>query len=151
RFQLLTRDGIVFFNDPDSEHAGVIRLDGGVLPIAKYDPKDPNQGLSGQSDQPDPSHQPTPPGSTRPQSSTAAPTTDALTVRIAVSSTRPGVGRAVAARVTSPSRPGPVSARWTFGDGQGADGLRAGHAWAAAGTYQLSVVAMFPDGRTATA
>ena len=38
RFQLLARDGIVFFNDPDSERAGVIRLDGSVIHIAKYDP-----------------------------------------------------------------------------------------------------------------
>src|SRR6266511_3566374 len=38
RFQLVSRDGVVFFNDPDSEHAGVIRFDGGVRPVAKYDP-----------------------------------------------------------------------------------------------------------------
>jgi PKD domain/Divergent InlB B-repeat domain len=37
RFQLLTRDGVVFFNDPDSERAGVIRLDGGFQAVAKYD------------------------------------------------------------------------------------------------------------------
>ena len=30
RFQLVARDGVVFFNDPNSERAGVIRLDGGV-------------------------------------------------------------------------------------------------------------------------
>jgi hypothetical protein len=52
RFQLLTRDGIVFFNDPDSERAGVVRLDGGVGKIAKYDPADPSKGLSGQAAKP---------------------------------------------------------------------------------------------------
>src|SRR2546429_72296 len=46
RFQLLTRDGVVFFNDPDSEHAGVIRLDGGVRPVAKYNPRNPGAGLT---------------------------------------------------------------------------------------------------------
>src|SRR5215470_3404510 len=46
RFQLLTRDGIVFFNDPASERSGVIELNGGIHKIAKYDPKDPNKGLS---------------------------------------------------------------------------------------------------------
>jgi hypothetical protein len=45
-FQLLTRDGMVFFNDRDSEQAGVIRLDGGVEDIAKYDVKDPKKGLN---------------------------------------------------------------------------------------------------------
>jgi len=38
RFQLLTHDGIVFFNDPNSEHAGVIRHDGTVIHVPKYDP-----------------------------------------------------------------------------------------------------------------
>ena len=46
-FQLLTRDGVVFFNDPNSERAGVVRLDGGVTQIAKYDPADPSKGLQG--------------------------------------------------------------------------------------------------------
>jgi hypothetical protein len=45
-FQLLTRDGVVFFNDRESELAGVIRLDGGVENVAKYDAKDPDKGLN---------------------------------------------------------------------------------------------------------
>jgi PASTA domain/PKD domain len=46
QFQLLNRDGKVFFNDPDSEQAGVIQLDGGVDNIAKYDASNPNKGLN---------------------------------------------------------------------------------------------------------
>jgi regulation of enolase protein 1 (concanavalin A-like superfamily) len=46
RYQLLTRDGVVFFNDPNSERAGVVRLDGGVTRIGKYDPRDPDKGLT---------------------------------------------------------------------------------------------------------
>jgi hypothetical protein len=46
QFQLLTRDNVVFYNDQDSEQAGVIRLDGTVQPTAKYDPKDPKKGLN---------------------------------------------------------------------------------------------------------
>ena len=46
-FQLLNRDGVVFFNDPNSERAGVVQLDGGVTQIAKYDPADPSKGLTG--------------------------------------------------------------------------------------------------------
>jgi hypothetical protein len=45
RFQLLTRDGVVFFNDPNSEKAGVVLLDGGIRNAAKYDPGDPSKGL----------------------------------------------------------------------------------------------------------
>lgn len=45
QFELLTRDGIVFYNDPDSERAGVIQLDGSVRPAAKYNPKDPAKGV----------------------------------------------------------------------------------------------------------
>ncbi|MFJ4578288.1 PKD domain-containing protein [Streptomyces echinatus] len=45
RFQLLTRDGVVFFNDPVSERAGVVRLDGEVVKVAKYDPARPDKGV----------------------------------------------------------------------------------------------------------
>src|SRR2546421_892924 len=46
RFQLLARDGVMFFNDPDSEHAGVLQLDGGVRLVPKYDPRHPGAGLT---------------------------------------------------------------------------------------------------------
>lgn len=45
RFQLINRDGLVFFNDPNSERAGVIRLDGTVVSVAKYDPGNPKAGV----------------------------------------------------------------------------------------------------------
>jgi hypothetical protein len=44
-FQLITRDGVVFFNDPETERAGVIHLDGTVAKAAKYDPRNPGKGL----------------------------------------------------------------------------------------------------------
>ncbi|WP_370964380.1 PASTA domain-containing protein [Amycolatopsis sp. cg9] len=59
-FQLINRDGIVFFNDPATERAGVIRLDGSVKPIAKYDPADPRKGLH--DDHPAPPAPPAPSG-----------------------------------------------------------------------------------------
>ncbi|MFD1051146.1 hypothetical protein ACFQ1S_39250, partial [Kibdelosporangium lantanae] len=46
RFQLLNRDGVVFFNDPQSERAGVIELDGKVQRTNKYDPKNPQKGTT---------------------------------------------------------------------------------------------------------
>jgi hypothetical protein len=45
-FQLLSRDGVVFYNDTNSERAGVIEFNGGVRSAAKYDPADPDKGLS---------------------------------------------------------------------------------------------------------
>jgi hypothetical protein len=44
-FQLFLVQGFVFFNDPDSERAGVIHLDGSVAAVAKYDPTDPRSSL----------------------------------------------------------------------------------------------------------
>ncbi|OXM63542.1 hypothetical protein CF165_30555 [Amycolatopsis vastitatis] len=58
-FQLLTRDGIVFFNDPATERAGVIHLDGTVRDIAKYDPKNPAKGVHSDSGQVPAPQQPT--------------------------------------------------------------------------------------------
>jgi hypothetical protein len=45
RFELLTRDGYAFYNDRDSEHAGVISLDGTVRRVTKYNPESPDEGL----------------------------------------------------------------------------------------------------------
>ncbi|SMC59665.1 InlB B-repeat-containing protein [Kibdelosporangium aridum] len=47
RFELLVRDGVVFYNDTNSERAGVIQLDGTVVNAAKYDAKNPARGLNG--------------------------------------------------------------------------------------------------------
>lgn len=45
-FQLLVRDSVVFYNDPGSEKAGVIHLDGTATRSAKYDPGNPAKGLT---------------------------------------------------------------------------------------------------------
>jgi PKD repeat protein len=44
-FELTPRDGFVFYNDPLSQRSGVIRLDGSVQRISKYNPADPSQQL----------------------------------------------------------------------------------------------------------
>jgi len=44
-FQLFDRDGIAFYNDPQSERAGVVHLDGSFTAVAKYDPADPSAGI----------------------------------------------------------------------------------------------------------
>ncbi|PBC75976.1 hypothetical protein BX265_0672 [Streptomyces sp. TLI_235] len=47
-FQLLTHDGIIFYNSPDTEQAGIIHLDGGILKTPKYDAKHPSPDRSKQ-------------------------------------------------------------------------------------------------------
>src|SRR6266511_2953475 len=180
KFQLLTRDGLVFFNDPDSEQAGVIDLDGGFTPVAKYDPAHPdrnlhNPGAGGgegpsagqppagqppvdqpqQPDTPDkapPNKTPPPqPDPPKPPDPPSPPVPGQPRVRIVVSNTDPFVGDPVTLRATGvPGGPEPTAARWDFGDGQGGMGLRVNHQWDTPRNYQVSVQATFPDNRTAT-
>ena len=170
RFQLLTRDGVVFFNDPDSEHAGVIRLDGGVRQIAKYDPKDPAKGTGTSGDAagpdaapkdpaPNPAANPAPnpvpqPPTTAPKprpTPTPTPTGPGQpppTVDIAVAPNTPLVGADAGLQAVGHDGT-PVDARWDFGDGSSGTGTRTSHQWTTARTYQVSVRATFPGGRTA--
>jgi List-Bact-rpt repeat protein len=46
QFQLFNRDGVVFFNDPNSAKAGVLQLDGTLTKAAKYDPDHPDRGVT---------------------------------------------------------------------------------------------------------
>ncbi|MET0238076.1 MAG: PKD domain-containing protein [Kibdelosporangium sp.] len=87
-FQLLSRDGVVFYNDTNSERAGVIQFDGGVRSAAKYDPKDPDHGLSGPGESQE-SHagQPTRTSGRAPDRSTPAGTPPARSSGIPVSET----------------------------------------------------------------
>lgn len=163
-FQLLDRDGVVFFNDPDSEHAGVLTLDGGVRPVAKYttssasapgsasDSPSPSASRSATpTHAPTPTHTPTPTRTPPPVRTTTPPPPVTHTVRIAVSDAQPQVGTDVVLRAVVDAGPAPVSAQWSFGDGATGTGPTTSHQWAAAQTYQVSVRATFPDGRGATA
>jgi PKD repeat protein len=44
-FELLAEDGIVFYNDPGSERAGVVAIDGTFTAVQKYDPDHPGEGV----------------------------------------------------------------------------------------------------------
>jgi hypothetical protein len=44
-FELFVEDGFVFYNDPETERAGVIHLDGSFSPVLKYDPTQPRADL----------------------------------------------------------------------------------------------------------
>jgi hypothetical protein len=166
RFQLLARDGLVFYNDPGNENAGVIRLDGGVHKAVKYDPGNPDAGLTGKPGTPAPppptrpSPAPTPPRTAKPTTippTTPPPTTGGLpstgpAVRIALPSMTVAVDRSVAMQVRTVNDPRPITAAtWTFGDGQRATGVRVGHTWTTLGTFTVNVTATFADGRSSTA
>src|SRR5947199_207345 len=90
-----TRDGVVFFNDPASERAGVLQLDGGVRRIRKYDPANPDKGVTGPGRSGEsapastPSDAPPPPGIPAPPPDPAHPT---ASVRIVLSKPRALVG-----------------------------------------------------------
>ncbi|MFG1609201.1 PKD domain-containing protein [Actinoplanes sp. NPDC049265] len=47
-FQLVARDGLVFFNDPASQRAGLIRANGDVVAVPKYDRTKPSTGTPGE-------------------------------------------------------------------------------------------------------
>jgi hypothetical protein len=158
---------VVFYNDPNSEHAGVIRLDGGVTAVPKYDPADPDKGLSGKDapgnggTPPDnnppgtpPDNQPPPPPN-NPAQDPANPPDQPYTVRISLSKPTAQVGADITLKVVANGDRQPTGARWTFGDGQTGTGTGTGtqvtHHWNAAQTYQVSVRATFLNGRTATA
>ena len=157
QFQLVTRDGVVFFNDPESEHAGVIRLDGGIHKIRKYNPKNPTNGVTGGPGEAPPSSdgaepEPAPPAPSAPSAPSAPddhPDQPAKpdTVRISMSRTTALVGE----EVTVQASPRPSNAVWSFGDGHTGTGPVTTHHWDAPRTYQISVRATFPNGHSATA
>jgi hypothetical protein len=187
RFQLLVRDGVVFYNDTFSERAGVIQLDGSLLKASKYNPGDPQSGLSGpqhnttQPPQPNPSGQANQPGQTtgpaqpagtqvaatdptrpsrpadrpadrpgdrptdrpappvtptttpKPPDPTQPPPKDVPDLEIAISKATPVENEAVTLQVNDKKGKVPVSAHWTFGDGEGS-GVTTTHKWAKAQT-----------------
>jgi hypothetical protein len=63
-FELFDQDGIVFYNDRDSERAGVIHVDGTVAATRKYDPAAPDEGIDNRprDDESPPEEAPPPPG-----------------------------------------------------------------------------------------
>jgi Divergent InlB B-repeat domain/PKD domain len=143
RFQLLSQDGVVFFNDPGSERAGVIRLDGGVQKVSKYTPGHPagsaaSGGEGTKAQQPktkpvDPGQPKQPPGGREPAA-----------VQIEVSTTQPRVNEDIGLGLAVADGPPPVSARWDFGDGDSGTGVSVLHRWKAAGSYLVTVQAMVP-------
>jgi hypothetical protein len=151
RFELLSKDGVVFYNDPDSQRAGVIRLDGTRRPVRKYNPENPGQGLvqPGEGARPPQGGGPTssltqqpPAGSTpRPRQPVSA------AVQIQASATRARVADPITFRIVATSGGGIAAARWSFGDHATAEGVEVSHAWQRPGTFTVLVQATLPNGR----
>jgi len=167
RFELLERDGVVFFNEVGSPRAGVIRPNGTVQPVTKYDPNVP---LTPTSTKPvDDNVSTVPPTSTDsrfPPSSSPRPDTDGPAtpgpgtgppdsplpgVRIEYSKNPAPTGERITLRVVSDGDRTPTSVVWTFGDGQTGSGVTTDHAWRQQGRYQVGAKVTFPDGHTVTA
>jgi PKD repeat protein len=158
RFELVTRDGVVFYNDPDSEHAGVLDLDGRVRAVAKYDPVQLDKGpVDVAVDSRDRRKYPGPPipsGPSDPGPVTTEPGSqpgDAAVAIVVKPSDRGLVGDQFDLTVVprDPARVG--SARWTFGDGTGDTGTSVRHRWTSPGQYQVIVAATTTTGQSASA
>ena len=171
KLQLIPQDDRVFYNDPNSDRAGVIRLDGSTTGFPKYDPSNPTNGLtptpqatpaqtadgttstqtpaSGQTAAPGPS--PTapagPPGPRRrgrerpPRRRVRGDRDDRR-----VESLRRGRGPLTLSVELSDGSP-PSRVDWGFGDASSGVGTQLSHSWAAPGVYQVTARATEPHRR----
>ncbi|RLK53590.1 right-handed parallel beta-helix repeat-containing protein [Actinokineospora cianjurensis] len=172
-FELLERDGIVFYNDRDSERAGVVDWDGGIREVSKYDPVRPDSGpplIAQPGDLPTkpnsadpPRHDPErPPDAKGPEveqpggeSDPRPPTGIGLpplvrdpTVSITVRPRdRAVVGEALEFEARVDGVDAIATAQWTFGDGEVARGVAVRHAWSRPATFQVTLAATLVSGR----
>ncbi|MEV6236936.1 PKD domain-containing protein [Lentzea sp. NPDC051838] len=154
RFELITRDGIVFFNDPRGNAAGVLDLSGdtrtitkhtraedGTAPVpdrstktdqvAKTGQHKPGLGLPTPNDLP---FQPNPP----------APVPAAS---IVVKPGNHGVVGDVFELTMKLQSPGDTTARWSFGDGSEATGTTVRHSWREPGVFTVRATASLSGGK----
>lgn len=168
RFELLNRDGIVFYNDPDGDQAGVLNLDGTQRAVSKYNPTKPDAGANQVAFESPKTSRPSPPtprsgpadalppvNGTGRLENTQPPVVGAPMADIVV---RPGtkgvVGQEFELEVVARSTIGIATARWTFGDGSEATGLSVRHKWDRPGEFRVEVAPMLAIGlpaRVATA
>ncbi|MCR3753796.1 PKD domain-containing protein [Lentzea californiensis] len=160
RFELITRDDIVFFNDPSGNAAGVLDLSGDVRTLTKYtagpagdvpstsDPRtvdqatkvdsrkqQPGLGLPGQADR---------------QANPAQPGLKPLASIVVSPGTHGLVGEEF--ELTAVLRP-PVAAgtAWTFGDDTTGTGRTVRHRWTREGTFVVRATSTLATGTTVRA
>ncbi|MET8758774.1 PKD domain-containing protein [Lentzea sp. NPDC004782] len=159
RFELMAKDGIVFFNDPDGNTAGVLDLAGDVRTITKYtegptsdeatpapDPRAQETKIDHRKQQPG-LELPRRTGST-PQANPPPPA-PATTASIVV---RPGnrgvVGDEFELTVLLPLA-ATATTRWSFGDGTEAVGTTVRHRWRQPGSFTVRATATLGNGSEA--
>ncbi|SDM15164.1 PKD domain-containing protein [Lentzea albidocapillata subsp. violacea] len=157
-FELVTRDDIVFFNDPEGNKAGVLDLWGDVRTITKYadDPATPALSLVPESKPSDDVQQT---GRQRPDAGLGLPgLTGDPSQRIpgpaASILVKPGNRGAVGDEfeLSFVLRPAvDATVRWSFGDGADASGLSVRHRWTEPGTFTVRATATFSTGKRAEA
>ncbi|MEV6711447.1 PKD domain-containing protein [Lentzea sp. NPDC051208] len=157
RFDLIARDGIVFFNDPNGSVAGVLDLAGDVRTITKYaegpssyDP--PQSDPRAQADQAtEVGQKKQKPGLGLPGQSVRTPQTNPLqppSALIQVSpSNRGEVGDEFELRLVL-NRTGSVTTQWSFGDGTMEMGTTVRHSWREQGEFLVRATTTFPSGGT---
>ncbi|SMD25021.1 PKD domain-containing protein [Kibdelosporangium aridum] len=153
RFELLTRDGVVFYNDPDSAEAGILDLNGNLRAVSKYNPVKPESGPAQVAvDSRDTSRR-QPPSAGRPRSgppgavppvlgpgvTEPAPVGAPMADIVIKPRNRGLVGEEFELAVVARSPIGLATAQWTFGDGTSATGLVVRHQWDRAGEFQVNV------------
>ncbi|WP_083752824.1 RCC1 domain-containing protein [Actinosynnema sp. ALI-1.44] len=170
RFELLTRDGIVFFNDPNSNRAGVLDLAGSVRTITKHNQPRTDSGVSDVQDGDGPSqpnHDSTIPGLAvltgierkpvsetprRTDGSTRTPPAEKLpspapTVSIVVKPRGYGyVGDEFELALVVRPATSLAGTRWWFGDGAEATGTSVRHRWSRPGTFRVRAAAVLAAG-----
>ncbi|WP_043511180.1 MULTISPECIES: PKD domain-containing protein [unclassified Actinoplanes] len=156
--RLFVHDGMVFFNDPRTWRAGVIREDGSVVTVAKYDKRTSSRATMSPN-----APVPTEPAPTPSRSVTSTPRVHVagenprrpssspppVTPEVAVQAARPTVmvGEPDELNlIVTPGTPAPQSVIWTFGDEIGAEGPGVAHTWPVPGTYDVEATATFAHG-----
>ncbi|MDT7788907.1 MAG: regulator of chromosome condensation, partial [Pseudonocardiales bacterium] len=152
RFELIARDGIVFFNDPDGNTAGVLDLSGDTKMITKYTPAEDDTATG--SDQPAVADQVTKTGQQK--RNLDQPTREGLpfqpqqpapAVSIVVMPGNNGVVGVefeLTARVQST---GHAAARWSFGDGAESTGDTVRHRWGQPGVFTVRATVSLANGK----
>ena len=161
RFELVVHDDLVFFNDPNSNAAGVLKLTGDVMTITKHaEAPTGNDGVGQQTDPRaqqaqqetkigQPERTPAPRLTERPDvPDSSAPEPKASIV--VTPGNRGEVG--VEFELTMTFLPAVIAdADWQFGDGTAGHGATVRHRWQQPGEHTVEAVATLGSGRRVTA
>jgi hypothetical protein len=155
RFELVVRDGIVFFNDPDSDKAGILDLSGEIRTITKYT-EEPAKG----DEKPDSRAQPDPVTKVvQPEQKPSVPDQTVRPGKPGLVPPRPSIVVTPGNRgevgdefeLTVVAEPAVTATTWRFGDGTSGEGTTVRHSWREQGTFTVEAVATFATGKKAVA